>query len=201
MISYMLYSIQEICVKAIDIATEYCSKNIRCSEDIFLIDEIFEDACFWARESCREMFQTNSMRIDLTRKIDDIGAEVDRYMYCKRFKMLKNAKQGKNSLITALSSQKATLRWFVQRWINIFMNIVTNPKYKAYVDVGSIGLGLDENISHNEDALALILKEEEESMKHVDMETWDKDLINMVYSGQFGGEATESGGTQIFLIF
>ncbi|QOP45551.1 hypothetical protein [Sulfurimonas paralvinellae] len=188
-------------MKAIDIATEYCSKNIRYSEDIFLIDEIFEDACFWARESCREMFQTNSMRIDLVRKIDDVGAEVDRYMHGKRFKMLKNAKQGKNSLCLALISKKATIKWFVQRWINIFMNITTNPKYKTYIDIGSIGLILDENFSHDEDALALILKEEEKCEQKEDIEKWEKDLINMVNSGQFGGEATESGGTQIFLIF
>jgi len=188
-------------VKAIDIATEYYSKKIRCSEDIFLIDKNFEDTCFWARESCREMFQTNSIRIDLARKIDDVGAEVDRYMHGKRFKMLKNAKQGKNSLCLALISKKATIKWFIQRWINIFMNIVTNPKYKAYVNVGSIGLELDENICHNKDTLALILKEEEESMQQADKGEWDKDFINLVNNGQFGGETTEFGGTQMILIF
>ena len=188
-------------MNALDIAIEYYSKNIRCSEDIFLIDKIFEDACFWARESCREMFQTNSMRADLVRKIDDAGAEVDRYMHDKRFKMLKNAKQGKNSLCLALISKKATIKWFVQRWINIFMNITTNPKYKTYIDIGSIGLILDENFSHDEDALALILKEEEESMQQADKGKWDKDFINLVNNGQFGGETTEFGGTQMILIF
>lgn len=188
-------------MKAIDIATEYYSKNIRCSKDIFLEDKIFETACFWARESCREMFATNSLRFDLVWKIDDIGIEVDRYMYKKRFKMLENARLHKNSLCKSLNHPKKAIKWFIQRWINIFMNIATNPKYKAYIDVGSICLEIDENISHNEDALALILKEEEESKQQVDMETWDKNLINMVDSGQFGGEATESGRTQMFLIF
>ena len=41
------------------------------------------------------------------------------------------------------------------------MNISTNPKYKAYIDVGSIGLELNENISYSEDALVLMIKEEE----------------------------------------
>ncbi|WP_151900461.1 hypothetical protein [Sulfurimonas hydrogeniphila] len=192
-------------MQALEIASVYFIKKIVNPEDIFLIDVIFENACFWSRESCRELFQKNPNRQDLVRKIDDVGSEVDRYMYDKRFKMLKNAKKGKNSLSNALVNSESTIKWFIERWINIFMNISTNSKYKAYIDVGSIGLELNENISYSEDALVLMIKEEEkleyEKQQQMEIKKWDKNLIKMVGNGQIGGESTESGRTQMILIF
>jgi len=192
-------------MQALEIASVYFIKKIVNPEDIFLIDVIFENSCFWSRESCRELFQKNPNRQDLVRKIDDVGSEVDRYMYDKRFKMLKNAKQGKNSLSNALINSESTIKWFIERWINIFMNISTNSKYKAYIDVGSIGLELNENISYPEDALVLMIKEEEkleyEKQQQMEIKKWDKNLIKLVENGQIGGESTESGRTQMILIF
>jgi len=192
-------------MQALEIASVYFIKKIVNPEDIFLIDVIFENACFWSRESCRELFQKNPNRQDLVRKIDDVGSEVDRYMYDKRFKMLKNAKKGKNSLSNALVNSESTIKWFTERWINIFMNISTNSKYKAYIDVGSIGLELSENISYSEDALVLMIKEEEkleyEKQQQMEIKKWDKNLIKLVENGQIGGESTESGRTQMILIF
>lgn len=192
-------------MKSICIATEYYSKNIRYSEDIFLVDEIFEGACFWARESCREIFSTNSLRYDLVRKIDDIGMEVDRYMYERRFKILKNAQLAKNSLSRAMNHPKKAIKWFIERWINTFMNLSTNKKYKNYIDVRSVGLVLDEDMSHTEDILTFIINEEEkieyEKQQKRRMENWDNCLIKMVENGQIGGESTESGRTQMVFLF
>lgn len=191
-------------MKSIDIATEYCSKSIKYSVDIFLIEKNFFDICFWARESCREVFCTNPSRYDLIRKIDDIGIEVDRYMYKTRFKILKNAQLGKNSLSKAMDNPKKVIKWFIERWINIFMNIATNSKYKNYIDVGLIGHELHENIAYlDNDCLSLIINEEAKVEFEKEHERMKKcsSLIEMVTDKKIGGESTESGRTQMVFIF
>lgn len=191
-------------MRAIDIATEYYSKTIKCSEDIFIVEKNFFDICFWARESCREIFSTNSLRYDLVRKIDDVGMEVDRYIYRRRFKILKNAQLGKNSLSRAMNHPKKAIKWFIERWINIFMNLSTNKKYKNYIDVGLIGHELHENIDYlDNDCLSLIIKEEEKIELEKQQKRMKKcsSLIGMVTDGKVGGESTESGGTQMIFLF
>lgn len=85
------------------------------------------------------------------------------------------------------------------------MNISTNPNYKNYIDASSIGWELHENISHSEDSLSLIIKEDEElefeKKQQKEMEKCDKNLFKMMENGEIGGEVSESGRTQILLIF
>ena len=195
---------KEISLKSIDIATEYYSKSIKYSIDIFLTEKNFFDICFWARESCREVFCVNPLRYDMIRKIDDIGIEVDRYMHKTRFRILKNAQLGKNSLAEIMDNPKKVIRWFIARWINVFMNLATNKKYKNYIDVGLIGYELNENMSHfDNDSLSLIIKEEEKLELEKQQKRMKKcnSLIKMLDDGKVGGESTESGGTQMIFIF
>jgi hypothetical protein len=152
-------------MQAIEIATKLVAKKISSSTDIFLVDKYFNEMCFWAKESARELFYKSQSRKNLVNKIDDVGLFVDNYMNKVRYKMLQNAKNGKNSLFTKLCSSEKTMKWLIQRWINVFINITTNNNYKDYIDINMIGHEFnDESIGFIEDTLLKIIKEEDEEM-------------------------------------
>jgi hypothetical protein len=181
------------------------AKKIADPPHIFTKIEIFEDLLFWCKECTRERLQKHKTQRDLARKIDDIGIEVDAYLKKVRLKMLSNGQKGKNSLFKRLCSTEATIRWLVERWGNVFLNIATNPSYKAYIDAGIIGYELHDNIGHYEDALSILIKEEEEQereqKRNNEFKQWRKEWAEMFGNGEIGGELTEYGHTQLVLIF
>jgi len=179
-------------------------KKIKNSTEVFSSSEIFIDLLFWCRECNRERLAKHSTQKNLSYKIDDIGAEVDRHLTNVRLKMLENGKKGKNSLFYRLYNTEKTIKWLIARWGNMFINLATNSKYKGFIDAGNIGCELNENMSHDEDTLSLIIQAEEAleyEKKQMEVEKWDKNLIKMFESGKVGGESSESGGTQMVFLF
>jgi len=179
-------------------------KIIRPSE-IFTNIEIFEELLFWSRECNRERLNSHYAQQELSYKIDDIGSEVDKYLIKRRLKMLVNGQKGKNSLLSKLENVQATIAWLVSRWGNVFLNLATNSKYKNYIDAGNIGYQIHENIGHYEDALSILIREEEEQefkqKRNNEIKKWQQNWAKMLSNGQIGGEPTEYGHTQMVLIF
>jgi len=192
-------------MQADEIFIPLLAKKIADPPHIFTKIEIFEDLLFWCRECTRERLQKHTTQRDLARKVDDLGAEVDNYLKKVRLKMLKNGQNGKNSLFYRLCSTEATIKWLVARWGNVFLNLATNPKYKGFVHAGNIGYQIHDNIGHYEDALSILIKEEEgqekQEKRNNEIEKWRKEWAEILSNGQIGGEPTECGNTQMVLIF
>ncbi len=192
-------------MQADEIFIPLITKKITDPPQIFTKIEIFEDLLFWCKECNRERLAKHKSQKNLSFKIDDIGSEVDAYLKKVRLKMLKNGQNGKNSLFKRLCSTEATIRWLVERWGNVFLNIATNPSYKAYINAGNIGYELHDNIGHHQDALSILIKEEEEQereqKRNNEIEKWRKEWAEMLEHGKIGGEPTECGNTQMVLIF
>jgi len=187
-------------MKTIDIVIEVVSKKIEKPENIFLEDITFNNLLFWCRECTRERLSKHYSQQDLSKKVDDIGMEVDRYLKQRRLKMLENGKEGENSLYHKLNTIEETITWLVSRWGNIFLNLVTNSKYKSYVDVSMITYEINDSQIYSEiDALEIIISEEEEIEYEIEQNS--KKLIEMINSGQIGGELSECGHTQMIFIF
>jgi len=187
----------------IEIITSSYIKRITKSSEIFTNIETFDELLFWSRECNRERLHYTQQ--ELSYKIDDIGSEVDRYLIKRRLKMLVNGQKGKNSLFFKLENIEDTIAWLVARWGNVFLNLATNSKYKNYIDVGRIGLVLDANMSHTEDALTFIINEEEKieyaRKQKMRNKKCNNSLIKMIDDGKIGGETSESGRTQMVFIF
>ena len=170
------------------------------TKELFTNLDYFSEVLFWAKHSTRERLERNKIYFNLASIVDDAGSEVDKYMYKVRLKMLKNGEKGKNSLYKLLQTNDvgATAKWLVARWGNIFFNIVTNKKYKDYLNVAAYEINDFSNI----DTLALIIQEEEEKTHQLKLEKqeitrWKK----LIKEEQIGGELTKYGNTQMVLIF
>jgi len=181
------------------------TKKITDPPHIFTKIEIFDELLFWCRECNRERLQKHNTQRDLSRKVDDIGSEVDVYLKKVRLKMLKNGQNGKNSLFYKLCSTEATIKWLIARWGNVFLNLATNSKYRGFVDAGNIGYSLHDNIGHHEDALSILIIEEEEQefeqKRNNEIKKWQQNWAEMFGNGKIGGEPTAYGHTQLVLIF
>ena len=181
------------------------AKKIKSPPQIFTSIEIFNQLLYISRECNRERLAKHKTQKNLSFKIDDIGSEVDNYLKKVRLKMLKNGQNGKNSLFKRLCNTEATIKWLVARWGNVFVNLATNSKYKAFVDAGNIGYELHDNIGHYEDALSILVREEEEKefdeKKKNEIKKWQQDWAEILENGRIGGEPTEYGHTQMVLIF
>jgi hypothetical protein len=181
------------------------AKKITDPPKIFTSIKTFDELLFWCRECTRERLQKHTTQRDLARKIDDIGSEVDNYLRKVRLKMLKNGQNGKNSLFKRLCSTESTIKWLVERWGNVFLNLATNPKYKAFIDVRNVGYQMHENTGHHEDALSILILEEQqkefEQKRKNEVKKWQQEWAEMLENGRIGGEINECGNTQLILIF
>jgi hypothetical protein len=181
------------------------AKKITDPPQIFTSIEIFDELLYISRECNRERLVKHPTQRDLARKVDDLGSEVDNYLGGVRLKMLKNGQTGKNSLFKRLCSTEATIKWLVERWGNVFLNIATNQRYKAHIDAGNIGYQIHENIGHYEDALSILIKEEEEEerekKRNNEIKKWQQDWAEMLKNSKLGCEISECGNTQLILIF
>ena len=188
-------------MQADEIFIPLITKKITAPPQIFTSIEIFDQLLYISRECNRERLRKHPTQRDLARKIDDIGGEVDKYLKNVRLKMLENGQKGKNSLFYKLCSTEATIKWLVARWGNIFVNLATNSKYKGFVNAGNIGYELHDNIGHYEDALSILVREEEEKEFDEKKKKWQQDWAEILENGRIGGEPTEYGHTQMVLIF
>lgn len=192
-------------MKTIDIVIEVVSKKIEKPENIFLEDITFDNLLFWCRECTRERLSKHYLQQDLSKKVDDIGMEVDRYLIQRRLKMLENGKQGKNSLYHKLNTAEETITWLVSRWGNVFLNLATNCHYKDFFDAGNIGYELNDNLAeYSEDTLSILINEEEKQLEEKRKNRFKKQYENlnvMLHNGKIGGESSECGHTQMVFIF
>ena len=97
------------------------------------------------------------------------------------------------------------VQFIVARLLNNMKNVTTNQNYSEYAAPPRFTV-LNENIGEYwEDALSILLLEEEEKefeqKRKNEIKKWQQDWLSMLKNGEIGGETTESGGTQMILIF
>lgn len=134
------------------IAIKYIAPKIEDPKMIFFDIKILESILFWARHSTREFFSTQPSKMFLIHYVDDIGPIVEEYLFCRAKKMYKDAMKKKNSLFNSLYSSEKVIEWIISRYINLFVSLSTNVKYKNYIDIYKLKLSFhDEMISNNND--------------------------------------------------
>jgi hypothetical protein len=121
-----------------EIATLFLSIKINDTKDIFYKDELFDNILFWSREAAREYFVTQQEKYFLQYYIDDIAPIVDSYLKIKMQKMYKNAFKKRNKLYESLYSTEKTISWIINRWINTFINLTSNPNYRDFIDIKNL---------------------------------------------------------------
>ena len=128
------------------IATKYLGKKISNPEMIFKDLKIFKLILPWCRDSAREYFSTKPTKYFLIYYVDDIGPLVDQYMLTRIEKMYIKALKSRNKLFENLCSSETTISWLIDRWINVFVNITSNNKYKDYIDIRKIKINFCNDI-------------------------------------------------------
>jgi len=169
-----------------DIAITYLSNKSKDGICLFEDKKLFDDVLFWSRESAFELLSRQAGRRFLASKVYDVGSVVDAYMLDRSQKMLKRGLANKNGLFNKLSSSSKTIDWLMQRWLNTFLNLVTDCRYREHCDV----FLQKAELVNNEDALSIILLEEEPALK-----TDEEESIPL------GAEISKSGQKQMVFIF
>lgn len=133
------------------LAVKYLAPRISNPAMIFKNINIFKSILPWAKDSAKEFFETQATKRFLTSYVDDVAPIVDEYLTSRAIKMYEKAIKYKNKLFRNLCSSKKTVAWIIDRWINTFINLTTNPKYKEYIDISKTKITFNENISttHN----------------------------------------------------
>lgn len=143
-------------MRAKKIAEELLARQIKISKNILLDINILSEVLFWARESAREYFSSEVNKLFLVSYIDDVAPIVDEYIINKSNKMYEKAIKSQNKLFQNLYSNEKTISWIIDRWINTFLNLTTNPNYRDYIDIKNLKVEfIDENYDFNDDKLEL----------------------------------------------
>ncbi len=143
-------------MRAKKIAEELLARQIKISKNILLDINILSEVLFWARESAREYFSSEVNKLFLVYYIDDVAPIVDEYIINKSNKMYEKAIKSQNKLFQNLYSNEKTISWIIDRWINTFLNLTTNPNYRDYIDIKNLKVEfIDENYDFNDDKLEL----------------------------------------------
>ena len=79
--------------------------------------------------------------------VDDVASIVDEYLTNRAIKMYEKAIKSQNKLFSNLCSSKKTVAWIIDRWINTFINLTSNPAYKEYIDISKIKIAFNDEIS------------------------------------------------------
>ena len=143
-------------MRAKKIAEELLARQIKISKNILLDINILSEVLFWARESAREYFSSEVNKLFLVYYIDDVAPIVDEYIINKSNKMYEKAIKSQNKLFQNLYSNEKTISWIIDRWINTFLNLTTNPNYRDYIDIKNLKVEfIDENYGFNDNKLEL----------------------------------------------
>jgi translation initiation factor 2 beta subunit (eIF-2beta)/eIF-5 len=135
------------------IAIKYLAPKLNDPKMIFFDLKILESILFWARHSAREFFSTQPSKIFLLNYIDDMGPIVDEYFINRSNKMYRDAIKKKNSLFIRLCSSEKVIEWIISRYINLFVSLSTNEKYKNYINISKLKIPFHDDIisNHNND--------------------------------------------------
>ncbi|UXC28791.1 hypothetical protein N3114_08915 [Aliarcobacter butzleri] len=112
------------------IAMYYIAKQVTDPKDIFLNEKLFKDVIFWARESAKELLNTQNNKRFLLNYIDDIGSIIDEYMNIRRLKMFYKKFKKKNKY-----SCEEIISFIICRWLNVFYNLTSNSRYRDFIDI------------------------------------------------------------------
>lgn len=115
------------------IAMYYIGKQVTDPKDIFLNEKLFKDVIFWARESAKELLNTQNNKRFLLNYIDDIGSIIDEYMNIRRLKMFYKKFKKKNKY-----SGEEIISFIICRWLNVFYNLTSNSRYRDFIDISKI---------------------------------------------------------------
>ena len=132
-----------------EIAIHYIGQKIKNPKDIFENEELFQDIMFWSRESAKELLNTKNNKRFLVNYIDDVGSIVDEYMTIRRLKMYHNRFEKKNKYCLDQNSSEKIISFIISRWLNVFYNLTSNPKYKDFIDISCIRIPFDETITYH----------------------------------------------------
>ncbi|MBF7071057.1 hypothetical protein [Aliarcobacter butzleri] len=112
------------------IAMYYIGKQVTDPKDVFLNEKLFKDVIFWARESAKELLNTQNNKRFLLNYIDDIGSIIDEYMNIRRLKMFYKKFKKKNKY-----SGEEIISFIICRWLNVFYNLTSNSRYRDFIDI------------------------------------------------------------------
>ncbi len=129
------------------IAVEYLAPKIDDPAMIFKNINIFKSILPWAKDSAKEFFETQTSKMFLASYVDDVASIVDEYLTNRAIKMYEKAIKSQNKLFSNLCSSKKTVAWIIDRWINTFINLTSNPAYKEYIDISKIKIAFNDEIS------------------------------------------------------
>ena len=193
-------------------AIQYLAPKIKDSKTIFFDLEIFKSVLCWARDSAREFFATQQSKMFLLHYIDDIAPVVDEYLISRANKMYKNALKKRNKLFWNLDSREKVIEWIINRYINIFVSISTNKKYKEYTDITKIRIHFDQDIAfyssdiEEEIEFEKLKKLPKESIKKALEKVWEDSKYDLDFDYldfeelccEFEFDANEVVGSQTF---
>jgi len=128
------------------IAITYLAPTIDSPNEIFKDLNIFKSILPWAKDSAKEYFKTQRSKMFLVPYIDDVAPIVDEYCIKRAIKMYERALKSKNKLFRRLCSSEKTVAWIIDRWINTFINLTSNPAYKDYIDVSKLKVAFNEEL-------------------------------------------------------
>ena len=134
-------------MKSKQIAIKYLAPKISDPPMIFKDINIFKSILPWAKDSAEEFFETQTSKMFLTSYIDDVSPIVDQYLINRVTKMYEKAIKSQNKLFSNLCSSQKTVAWIIDRWINIFINLTSNPAYKDYIDISKIKIVFNDEIN------------------------------------------------------
>lgn len=129
------------------IAVEYLAPKISNPAMIFKDINILKSILPWAKDSAKELFETQTSKMFLTSYIDDVAPIVDEYLINRATKMYEKAIKSQNKLFSNLCSSQKTVAWIIDRWINTFTNLTSNPAYRDYIDISKIQISFYDEIS------------------------------------------------------
>lgn len=140
------------------IALTYLAPKISSPTMIFKDSNIFKSILPWAKDSAKEFFATQASKRFLVSYIDDVAPIVDEYLTSRTTKMYDRAIRSKNKLYKSLNSSEKTVAWIIDRWINTFINLTSNPAYKDYIDISKIKIAFIDEISTSDSSLDSVLE-------------------------------------------
>ena len=116
-----------------EIAIYYIGKQVTVAKEIFSNELLFNNIIFWARESAKELLNTQKNKRFLVDYIDDIGSVVDEYMNIRRLKMFDKKFRKKNKY-----SSREIISFIICRWLNVFYNLTSNNRYRDFINISKI---------------------------------------------------------------
>ncbi|MFA5501896.1 MAG: hypothetical protein WC253_04580 [Sulfurovaceae bacterium] len=116
------------------------SSKVKSSNEIFENENIFTIILEFSRDAAKELFARQHHRRFLISRVDDVAYIVDQNMQKNKVKMhQKISKKYKKKDV------ESTIAWLIDRWINTFVNLTTNPNYRDYFDFTNI-VDYDDNL-------------------------------------------------------